>query len=127
MSLRAVLMYHSIDDSGSPISIAPKVFAEHLDWMSQCGMRVVSLGELVAMDRGGSCDTIALTFDDGFASFNGAARLLEAHGFPATVFVVTGHVGRTNAWRGRAQNGIPTMPLLDWTELERLCERGFTV
>ena len=31
--MRAVLMYHSIDDSGSPISIAPAVFAEHVQWI----------------------------------------------------------------------------------------------
>ena len=125
--MRAVLMYHSIDDSGSVISIAPKVFAEHVDWISKSGVRVVSLDALAAMDPAEEGDAIALTFDDGFANFGEAAALLEEHDLPATVFVVTGHVGRTNTWGGRAEPGVPTQPLLDWPELKRLSARGFAI
>jgi peptidoglycan/xylan/chitin deacetylase (PgdA/CDA1 family) len=125
--MRAVLMYHSIDDSGSTISIAPRVFAEHVDWIARSGMRVVPLEALVTMDPADDGDAIALTFDDGFANFGAAATLLEEHDLPATVFVVTGHVGRTNAWGGLSQRGVPTLPLLDWPALERWCARGFAI
>lgn len=125
--MRAVLMYHSIDDSGSVISISPQAFAEHVDWISKSGVRVVALDALAAMDPAEEGDAIALTFDDGFANFGEAAALLEEHDLPATVFVVTGHVGRTNAWGGRAEPDVPTLPLLDWPELERLSARGFAI
>jgi peptidoglycan/xylan/chitin deacetylase (PgdA/CDA1 family) len=44
-----------------------------------------------------------------------------------TVFVVTGHVGGTNAWGGRTDAGIPTLPLLDWADLEALVRGGVDV
>ena len=125
--MRAVLMYHSIDDSGSVISVAPKVFAEHVAWLRRSGIRVLPLDALVAMDPTDRGDAIALTFDDGFLNFGAAARVLEDHDLPATIFVVTSHVGRTNAWGGREQRGVPTLPLLGWSDLEALCAQGFGV
>lgn len=127
MSLRAILMYHSIDDSGSVISVPPAVFGEHVHWMVHSGIRVVPLAQLIGMAPGHDAGAIALTFDDGFANFAGTAKVLEEHGLPATVFVVTGHVGQTNEWGGRAQPDIPTLPLLDWESLGHLSERGMTV
>jgi hypothetical protein len=53
-------------------------------------------------------------------------RLLGA-GLPATIFVVSGHVGGTNAWGGHPQHGIPTLPLLDWADLKDLKSRGASI
>jgi peptidoglycan/xylan/chitin deacetylase (PgdA/CDA1 family) len=125
--MRAVLMYHSIDESGSPISISPSVFAEHVQWMLRSGVRIVPLDRVLTGPADERSDLVALTFDDGFANVRAAVEQLAAHGLPATVFVVTGHVGRTNAWGGRSQPGIPTLPLLDWSDLERLVDAGVTV
>jgi len=125
--MRAILMYHSIDDSGSAISVSPAVFAAQVHWLARSGMRIVPLDALLDLDPADDRDAIALTFDDGFANFKAAASLLEEHGLPATVFIVTGHVGRTNAWGGHAHRGIPTLPLLDWPGLERLAARGFAI
>jgi peptidoglycan/xylan/chitin deacetylase (PgdA/CDA1 family) len=36
-------------------------------------------------------------------------------------------VGRTNAWRGADEHGIPTQPLLGWDELARLAENAVAV
>jgi peptidoglycan/xylan/chitin deacetylase (PgdA/CDA1 family) len=122
-SVRAILTYHSIDDSGSPISTAPAVFARHAAWLRSGRVRVTSIPELVALPD--QTDAVAITFDDGFANFREAAARLE--GLPVTLFVVTDHVGRTNAWRGVEAAGVPTLPLLDWTELATLAERGVTL
>lgn len=73
-------------------------------------------------------NAVALTFDDGLASIaTEAAPLLAHHGFPATVFVVSGEVGRNNQWRGVGDLGIPKQRLLDWDELLQLQAQGFTV
>lgn len=125
--LRAIFTYHSIDDSRSAISVAPLVFEEHVRWLSQGTVRVTSLERLLALDPHDPGDAVALTFDDGFANFMTAAALLEAHGLAATLFVVSGHVGGTNAWRGRSHRGIPTLPLLTWSNLEHLSLRGFAI
>ena len=129
-SLRAVLTYHSLDDSGSPISIEPASFAAHVRWLASSSVRVVALETLVREVRGGddAGDAVALTFDDGFANFGEhAAPLLAELGLPATVFVVSAHAGRTNAWGGTPDDGIPTLPLLDWQALGRLSECGIAL
>lgn len=125
--MRAILTYHSIDPSGSAISIALEAFEDHVRWLSQRLVRVVPLDELLRIDPSDPADAVALTFDDGFGNFMAAADLLTHHGLPTTVFVVTSHAGGTNAWRGRADAGIPTLPLLDWAQLEQLAARGVTI
>ncbi len=124
--MRAILTYHSIDPSGSPISVAPEEFRGHVRWLASGAVRVVPLATLPAVPDGQ--DAVALTFDDGFANFGEiAAPLLRDHGLPATVFVVAGHAGGTNAWGGRSDARVPTLPLLDWEGLARLTEWGMTL
>lgn len=122
--MRAILTYHSIDDSGSVISVSPSVFARHVGWLRSGHVRVTSIPELLTLPP--EADAVALTFDDGFCNFaTDAAPLLQE--LPVTLFVVTDHVGRTNQWGGRAQAGIPTLPLLDWPALARLAASGVTL
>jgi peptidoglycan/xylan/chitin deacetylase (PgdA/CDA1 family) len=124
--VHAILTYHSIDPSGSPISVAPEEFQGHVRWLTSGRVRVVPLAELPVVPEGQ--DAVALTFDDGFANFGEiAAPLLVTHGLPATVFVVAGHAGGSNAWRGRSDARVPTLPLLDWDALGRLTEAGVTL
>ncbi len=121
--MRAILTYHSVDDSGSPISIDRETLARHANWLATGPVPVLPLSEVVATDA--SRDAIALTFDDGFRSFaEDAWPILKEHGLPATVFVVTDHVGRTNRWGGEDVPSIPELPLLGWEELGRLAEEG---
>ena len=121
--MRAILTYHSIDDSGSPISVSPEEFRAHVRWLSSGAVRVVPLGELPALPA--SAEAVAITFDDGFANFaTHAWPLLHEHGLPVTLFVVSGRVGRDNAWGDRADPRVPTLPLLDWTGLGWVMEEG---
>jgi len=124
--VKAILTYHSIDDSGSPISVSPSVWIAHAQWLSQGRVRVLGLDELIAHPADGA-DAVAVTFDDGFLNVRTALETLRSNGLPVTVFVVTGHVGGTNAWGGRAAPGIPTMPLLDWRDLEALLRQGVSI
>lgn len=128
---RAVLTYHSVDESGSVISITPDAFAAHVRYLAASGVRVLSLVDLVREScdeaRPGG-DAVALTFDDGFANFGvHAAPILLDRGMTATLFVVSRHVGRTNAWRGNPAPSIPTLPLLGWDALGRLHDAGFEI
>lgn len=124
--MRAILTYHSIDDSGSPISMPPARFHAHVRWLAAGHVNVVALDALVRGGGGGSA--VALTFDDGFVNFaTHAAPLLADYGLPATLFVPTGFVGHCNAWPGTNTRGIPELPLLGWGALARLAERGVTL
>lgn len=121
--MRAILTYHSLDSSGSPISVDPAVWREQVVWLATGPVPVVPLEELAG--RTSDVDAIALTFDDGFANFTTEALpALKNYGLPATVFVPSDHVGRTNAWSGRVDPGIPELPLMDWPDLARAVEAG---
>lgn len=124
--MKAILTYHSIDDSGSPISVSPDAWAAHARWLSSGQVRVLDPDELIA-HRDDEGDAVAITFDDGFLNVREAVEALRSNGMPVTLFVVSGHAGRTNAWGGRDQPGIPTLPLLGWTDLERLAARGASI
>lgn len=124
--MKAILTYHSVDDSGSVISIDERSFRRHVRWLAASHVRVLPLHQLV--DAPDNEDAIAITFDDGLESFGRvAAPLLREHGLTATLFVVTDAVGGTNVWRGRGDAGIPVQPLLDWSALARLASNGVSI
>ncbi len=124
--MRAILTYHSIDDSGSPISVSPAIFGAQIRWLAEGPVRVLSLEDLVGVSP--EEDAVALTFDDGFVNFETvAAPLLGQYGLPATLFVVVNYVGKNNLWNGKKGPGIPVLPLLDWAALGRCIDSGVAI
>jgi peptidoglycan/xylan/chitin deacetylase (PgdA/CDA1 family) len=121
--MRAILTYHSVDETGSVISIDERTFRRHVAWLAAGHVRVVPLDEIASVPV--DDDAVAITFDDGLASFGRiAAPLLLEYGLPVTLFVVTDAVGSSNVWRGRQDAGIPVQELLDWEQLAALHDAG---
>lgn len=124
--MRAILTYHSIDSSGSPISLSEDSFRDHVRFLGSGRVRVVPLASLPSLPD--DADAVALTFDDGFLNFTSSALPVLSHqGLSATVFIVSDAVGTTNAWRGRTTPGIPTLPLMGWTDLQSVRDAGFEI
>jgi len=124
--LRAILTYHSVDDSGSIISTDREAFRRQVDWLAAGAVEVVSIEDLLSVPD--EDDAVALTFDDGFANFASvAAPILEEAGLPATVFVVTDYVGGASSWPNSVTQPVPVLPLLDWPDLALLHERGVEI
>jgi peptidoglycan/xylan/chitin deacetylase (PgdA/CDA1 family) len=123
--MRAILTWHSIDPSGSAISVPRDVFRRQVAWLASGRARVVSVETLLTMPA--DADAVALTFDDGFANFETeAAPLFAEHRLPATVFVVAGQVGRDNGWPG-SSDAVPRLPLMDWEALGRIQRGGISI
>jgi peptidoglycan/xylan/chitin deacetylase (PgdA/CDA1 family) len=125
--MRAILTWHSIDPSGSAISVSAAAFRRQIRHLLSAGVRIVSVEELLneTSDVG---DAVALTFDDGFASVErDAAPLLAEHGLAATIFVVTDCVGATSRWSRHDGCGMRELPLLGWDALARLASTGWTI
>jgi peptidoglycan/xylan/chitin deacetylase (PgdA/CDA1 family) len=121
--VRAILTYHSIDDSGSVISVPPPTFERQVRWLTASDVAVVPLGDLLRLPD--DTDAVAITFDDAYTNFATEAwPRLEEHGLPATVFVPTGFVGQANTWAALPGGGMPPLPILGWDALARLAERG---
>jgi peptidoglycan/xylan/chitin deacetylase (PgdA/CDA1 family) len=124
--MRAILTYHSIDASGSPISCSPETFDHHVQWLASGRVTVTTIDELVNLPD--DSDAVAITFDDGFVNFKeAAAPLLLDHGLAVTLFVVAGRVGERNAWDDGPARRIPDLPLLDWPDLVELQDKGVTL
>lgn len=117
-----VLTYHSLDASGSPISVAPATFARQMEYLAAAAIPVVPLREVTS--RAGA---VAITFDDGFANFaEQALPVLSRLGFPATVFAVPGYCGRRNDWPTQSP-GIPLLPILSWEGLGEVARAGVEI
>ncbi len=123
--MKAILTYHSIDDSNSVISIDPAVFRHQVEWLATNGPPVMSIEAL--LNAPPDQNAVAITFDDAFENFaTHAWPVLRDHGCPVTVFVPTGWVGRTNGWDER-NTSLPQLPILDWAALAKLAQEGVTL
>ncbi len=125
--MRAILTYHSIDDSRSPISVDARVFRSQMEFLAKGCPQVVALADITSDSAPEEC--VALTFDDGFANFDAiAAPLLKDLGLPATVFVVHAHVGGRNDWATAGLHPhVPLLPLMSWKQLESLAKMGVSI
>jgi peptidoglycan/xylan/chitin deacetylase (PgdA/CDA1 family) len=119
-----ILTYHSLDPSGSVISIAPHVFREQMAFLADTGTPVVPLHAV--RDTPGA---VALTFDDGFRNFfEQAFPVLQRYGFPATVFVVSGYCNGRNNWPTQPRNtGVPILELMDWSKIQEVANAGIEI
>jgi len=122
----AVIVYHSFDDSGSPVSISPGVFRRHLMMIKRLGYETVTAARMVEALEGGPplpARSVVLTFDDGlWNNYEVGLPLLEEFGFTATIFLVTGHTGRASTWE--RDRGIPALPLLTWDKIKEMERYG---
>lgn len=124
-----ILTYHSIDDSGSLISVAPRAFEWQMQYLERAGLRSLPLREYVDRLAAGDLPrrgAFVITFDDAFKNvLDVALPILRRHGFTATVFVPTEHVGKPAPWIMRP--GLPHLPLMGWAELAELGAHGFDI
>lgn len=126
-----ILMYHRIAPEAAPerkrYTVHPENFEAQLAYLRDAGFQSAApdeWSEAVAARRPLPGRRVMLTFDDAYEDFGSTAwPLLQRYGFPAILFVVTGHVGKTNAWDpdGRDER------LLDWPALEDLVGEGVRI
>jgi peptidoglycan/xylan/chitin deacetylase (PgdA/CDA1 family) len=111
----AILTYHSLDNTGSVISVRPEMFHRQMEALAASSVKVVPLSQILFHPG-----AVAITFDDGFGSVaEHAVPVLERLSLPATLFVISGYCGGHNNWPSQPA-GIPRMPLLSWSALRDL-------
>lgn len=124
-----ILMYHRISPTGadrlSRYRMHPDELEAQLAELRRQGYYGITLERwqhAIAEHRALPGRAVMLTFDDGYTDFvEHAWPLLDAYGFPATVFIVTDEVGGSAGWDERF--GDPAS-LMSWDEIEFLQRSG---
>ncbi len=101
-----ILMYHyvrippspRIDRLGYNLSVSPATFTEQMDWLASHGYHTVTFNDVrlywerIAPLPG---KPVIITLDDGYSDlYTAAFPILQAHGFTAVAYIVSGFVGR---------------------------------
>jgi peptidoglycan/xylan/chitin deacetylase (PgdA/CDA1 family) len=115
-----VLLYHHVaDDTPPSTSISVKDFTSQLDHLENKGYRVLPLEHIIDALQNDQLlpdKTIAITFDDAYASvFTNAWPELQRRDLPFTVFVNTASIGSN-----------PTT-YMSWSQLETLSKAGVSI
>ncbi|PZR83100.1 MAG: hypothetical protein DI537_35435 [Stutzerimonas stutzeri] len=124
-----ILMYHMVGDEGpamlSRYRIGVASFRQQIEFLRRHGFYAVTSSKLDWYRQRGEAlpgRPVMLTFDDGYRDFyENAWPVLDANGFAADVFIVTGKVGGASDWDRRF--GAP-QPLMTWDQIAELAGRG---
>lgn len=127
-----VLGYHAVSPTWPElISVSPALLADQLEFLLKRGYRGATFTE--ALTAPPHHKTVAVTFDDGYASTLEALPILDRLGLVGTVFVVTDCPDRAqpmswphiDRWLG-GPHEHELMPL-SWRQLHALCDAGWEI
>ncbi len=124
-----VFLYHAVMDDPpewiAEFTVAPRVFAEHLDAIADSGRTPVTISTFADGLAGRAPlppRPVLLTFDEGFADLPGpTADGLAGRGLPATAYLTTGAITPG----GRSL--LPPAPMMTLAGAERLEQAGMEV
>jgi peptidoglycan/xylan/chitin deacetylase (PgdA/CDA1 family) len=100
-----ILVYHyirvppsrAVDPLGYNLSVSPRVFEEQMDWLASHGYHSVTFNDVRLYWQHVEplpARPVIITLDDGYRDlYTTAYPILEAHGFTAVAYIVSGFVG----------------------------------
>lgn len=118
-----VLMYHSIGEplkEESLLDVSEDAFQKQMSFLRDGGYHVVSLldlADLISRNKAIPFKTVVITFDDGFENnYTKAYPILKKYNFPATIFMITGYIGRQKEMLGHRYGFLNKEMLLELSE-----------
>jgi peptidoglycan/xylan/chitin deacetylase (PgdA/CDA1 family) len=129
-----VLCYHALSERfPAPLSVTPAAFERQLQLLARAGFEGATFEAGISRPR--ARRTVAVTFDDAYLSVLQLAKpLLDAVGFPATVYAPTAYLDtpeRPLSWDGIEQwiGGEHEQELrpMSWDQLGELAESGWEI
>jgi peptidoglycan/xylan/chitin deacetylase (PgdA/CDA1 family) len=125
-----ILSYHSLDDYGTPLSVAPRLFTAQMATLAGEGCTTLTMSQVarhLESRRPFPSRAVAITFDDAFASLTDIALpILSRYSLKATVYVITGMVGRRTRWTDRGAP-LPSLPVMTWQQIEEAHASGVEI
>lgn len=131
-----ILSYHAVSSNwSSPLAVSEETLAEQLSLLCKRGYEGLTFAEQERRRRTRDLPekSVAVTFDDGYASTLKAIPILSGLGLPGTVFPVTSFVesGESLCWPGISHwvGGAHQAELrpLTWDQLADLASAGWEV
>ena len=96
-----VLLYHSISDDNSMMSLKLNIFENQIKYLKKNGYTSINFDEIDQNKK----KQIIITFDDGYKDvFVNALPILKKYEFKATCFFVTNLIGQDNSWDIKNKN-----------------------
>ena len=90
-----VLMYHSISDDKSNLSISPKEFDNQIKYLKESGYNTIKFNKINDENK----HPVIITFDDGYKdNIINALPILKKYNFSSICFIVSDYIGGTNIW-----------------------------
>jgi peptidoglycan/xylan/chitin deacetylase (PgdA/CDA1 family) len=127
-----ILMYHNIGEppEGARLRglyVRAGAFARQMRVLRLLGFQGLSMSAAMPYLRGEKTGRVAvITFDDGYVdTLETALPVLQAHGFSATCYIVSGRLGAYNDWDAGTLN--VRKPLMDAAQVRRWQEAGMEV
>jgi peptidoglycan/xylan/chitin deacetylase (PgdA/CDA1 family) len=120
-----ILAYHEISPRFQLgiTGTTPNRFKSHLNYLQDSGLKFVPLRGLAEQSPENS---VCLTFDDGYDSFyDQVLPLLVERRIPATLFIISGYVGRANDWD--VTFGINRRRHLSWEQIRQIYSAGIEI
>lgn len=131
----SILMYHQVG-AFAPMRTHRANYCDHRRFAAQMGLlarlgyRVLDLDgalECLAGTRPTPPRAVVLTFDDAYENFREyALPVLARHGFPATVYAISGWVGRRAEWFAK-DPGRPIPALMSAAGLREIQQAGISI
>jgi peptidoglycan/xylan/chitin deacetylase (PgdA/CDA1 family) len=119
-----ILMYHEVTETpernkrirntNPAYCLSVRQFSEQMEHLKKNGYQVRLLNVLIDPEAPLHKKSLIITFDDGWKNnYTNAFPILKKHGLTATIFVVTGFVGKER--------------YLDWHQLKEMNEQGISI
>ena len=118
-----VLMYHSISDDKSSLSVSPSKFLEQMKFLRKSGYNSINFNQIYEENR----KPIIITFDDGYKdNLINALPILKEYNFISTCFVVSDFIGESNKWDEK-KRGYLYKELLTKKDLVEWLKHGMSI
>jgi len=118
-----VLVYHSIDNNNSNLSLAIDIFEKQLNYLNRIGFNTVSFDKIDENKK----KQIIITFDDGYKDvLKFALPILKKYNFTAICFLVSNMIGKQNSWDSLRHDFTPKN-LMDTDDINEWINNGMYI
>jgi len=123
-----ILYYHRVAENIAPkYGVSPKMFESQMEYLRRGKYSIVSFEDLenhISFGHPLPPRPFIISFDDGYAdTFTRAFPILKRFGFTATVFLVSGYIGKNAEWDGCKKGEL--LPLMTRENIHEMLTDGF--